>query len=301
MSQISSLARPVTARRTAGTGRSFRPRRAVLRFVLLILAILAACYALFPIVLVLAGSLQGDPAKIVTYWDPLSIKAFIPASWSTASYSSAISGSFGTAMLNSIIVAVVTVGVGLVMAIMAAFALSVLNFRFKNAIFALVVVSFLIPFDAVSIPLSGTFRAWGLSNSLIGLIIPGLGNGLAVFLLRQFFLGIPGELVDAARVDGMGTFKLITQVFVPLSKPAVIGAGLILFTTQWQEYLWPLLVIGDQGKQVAPVAIGEFVTQFSTDFRGMFAAAVLVTALPMVAVLLLQRYFTQSVIGTGDR
>jgi ABC-type glycerol-3-phosphate transport system permease component len=301
MSQTSSVLRSAVAQRTARPSRSFRPSRAAGRTVLLILAILAAIYALFPIVLVLAGSFQGDPNKIVQFWDPLSIRAFIPSSWSTASYSSTIDGSFGTAMLNSIIVAVVTVGVGLVMAIMAAFALSVLNFRFKNAVFALVVVSFLIPFDAVSIPLSGTFRAWGLSNSLIGLIIPGLGNGLAVFLLRQFFLGIPRELVDAARVDGMGTFKLIAQVFVPLSKPAVIGAGLILFTTQWQEYLWPLLVIGDENKQVAPVAIGEFVTQFSTDFRGMFAAAVLTTALPMVAILLLQRYFTQSVIGTGDK
>lgn len=268
---------------------------------LVLLALGAVAYAILPMVLVLAGSLESDPTKIFDYWDPLSFRAFVPPGLSDASYLSTIKGSFGTAMLNSIIVATATVILGLVMSILAAYALAILRFRFREAVFALVVVSFLIPFDAVSIPLSGTFRAWGLGNSLIGLILPGLANGLAVFLLRQFFLGIPHELIDAARIDGMTNRQMIQYLFLPLARASIIGAGLLLFLAQWQEYLWPLLTITDSSKEVAPVALGEFVTQFSTDFRGMFAAAVLTTALPMVLVLLLQRFFTQSVIGTEGK
>lgn len=276
-------------------------RRSALTVLWTVLAVLAAAYAVVPMVLVLAGSLDSNPANIFTYWDPLSLKAIVPPGFSGASYSSAIDGSFGTALLNSVIVAAGTVIVGLAMSILAAFSLAVLQFRFRELVFGLVVISFLIPFDAVSIPLSGTFRAWGLSNSLVGLVIPGLANGFAVFLLRQFFLGIPRELIDASRVDGMSNLQMIFFIFVPLARAAIIGAGLLLFLAQWQEYLWPLLTITSSSREVAPVALGYYVTQFSTDFRGMFAAAVLTTALPMALVLLLQRYFTQSVVGTGGK
>ena len=129
--------------------------------------------------------------------------------------------------------------------------------------FALVVVSFLIPFDAVSIPLSGTFRSWGLSNSLVGLVLPGLANGFAVFLLRQFFLDIPGELVNAARIDGMSHRQIIVYIFLPLARAAIIGAGLLLFLAQWQEYLWPLLTITTTSRRV--VSKGVRLTGGRTD------------------------------------
>jgi putative chitobiose transport system permease protein len=278
-----------------------RRKRSLVAVSLTVVAVLCAAYAIAPFVLILAGSLERNTTAILSSWDPLSIHAIIPKSLSGAGYSENVRGSFGTALRNSIVVAAATVVIGLVLAIFAAFALAVLKFRFRELVFGLVVVSFLIPFDAVSIPLSGTFREWGLSNSLIGLVIPGLGNGFAVFLLRQFFLGIPSELVDAARVDGMSNARMVWSVFIPLSKPAIISAGLVLFVGQWQEYLWPLLTVSDTSKEVAPVALGEFVTQFATDYRGMFAAAILTTAIPMVLVLLLQRYFGQTVIGTEGK
>ena len=266
--------------------------------VLLLLAIGATVYALVPIVLLVSASVDPQPDKIFSYWTPLSVHAFIPPGVSLGSYSQNVTGTFGTAIMNSIIVASVTVVVGVAMCILAAFALAVFQFRFRELLFGLLVVSFLIPFDALCIPLSGTFRSWGLGNSLTGLILPGLANGVAVFLLRQFFLGIPRELIDAGRIDGMSSWQLLRFVFVPLSKSPIIGAGLLLFLAQWQEYLWPLLTITDASHEVAPVALAEFITQFSSDFRGMFAAAVLTTALPVALVLLLQRFFVQTVIGT---
>ena len=276
-------------------------RKSLWTIVLMVLAVGATAYALVPIILLVAASVQSQPDKIFTYWDPLSIHAFIPAGISLGSYGETINGAFGTAMLNSIIVASVTVVLGVAMCVLAAFALAVLRFRFRELLFGLLVVSFLIPFDAVSIPLSGTFRTWGLGDSLTGLILPGLASGVAVFLLRQFFLGIPRDLVDAGRIDGLSSPGILRFIFIPLSKAPIIGAGLLLFLAQWQEYLWPVLTITDSSHEVAPVALGEFVTQFSTDFRGMFAAAVLTTALPVALVLLLQRFFAQTVIGTEGK
>ncbi len=169
--------------------------------VLTLVTVLVTAYAVVSMRLILSDSLTAPPAKIFNYWDP----------------PSCISGSFGTAMLNSTIVAVATVDIGIVMAIFTAFALSWLHFRFRELIFGLVVISFLIPFDAVSIPLSGTFRDWGLSNSLIGLILPGPANGHAVFLVRQFCFGIPRELIGASRIDGMTNRQMLIYVFVPLA------------------------------------------------------------------------------------
>lgn len=147
---------------------------------------------------------------------------------------------------NSILVAALTVVAGLAICAMAAFALAVIDFPGRRLVFALVVVSFLVPFEATAIPLSTTFRQWHLDNTITGLVLPGIGNGLAVFMLRQFFLGIPAEIREAAHVDGAGWWRTFWQMYLPLSRPALIGAGLILFLFQWQAYLWPILITSDR-------------------------------------------------------
>ena len=117
-------------------------------------------------------------------------------------------------------------------------------------------LSFLIPGDATAVPLASIFRSVGLQNTYWGIILPAVGNGLVVFLLRQFFLSIPPELSDAAQIDGAGWFAIFFRIYLPLSVPALIAAMLILFTSQWQAYLWPLLVAPDPNFEVAAVAIG---------------------------------------------
>jgi putative chitobiose transport system permease protein len=128
---------------------------------------------------------------------------------------------------------------GLAVCVPAAFALSVLKFRGRGLVFAVILLSFLIPFDSIAIPLSATFRTLQLEDGIFGIILPGIGNGQAIFHLRQFFLNIPLELKEAARLDGL--VPVMTKIYVPLAKPVLIGAGLLLFVFQWQSYLWPLL------------------------------------------------------------
>jgi ABC-type glycerol-3-phosphate transport system permease component len=230
---------------------------------------------------------------------PVSLWTLVPRELTLANFARLFGTDFGGAMINSSIVTVGTLVGGLAICASAAFALAVLRFPGRAAFFAVMVVSFLIPFDAIAIPLMSIFRGAGLENSYLALILPGVGNGFAVFLLRSFFLGVPTELAEAARVDGLGWWGVFWRIYLPLSKPALIGAGLILFVFQWQAYLWPLLIAPDPAMKVAPVAIAQFAGQQGVDFGAIFAGATMTALVPLLVLLFFQRYFTQSVTASG--
>jgi ABC-type glycerol-3-phosphate transport system permease component len=160
-------------------------------------------------------------------------------------------------------------------------------------------LSFLIPFDAIAIPLADLFRGWNLQNTFAGLILPGLGNGMAIFLLRTFFLSVPKELVEAGRLDGLGWWGLFRRIYLPLARPALIGAGLILFLFQWQSYVWPLLMGTDTAHIVGPVALSNMQGQFNIDYGLMFAGSMILIGIPLLIIIGFQRYFIQSVATSG--
>jgi putative chitobiose transport system permease protein len=241
---------------------------------------------------------QGETFRTLS---PVSVWTVLPREFTFDNFVRLFDGDFDRAILNSIIVTAVTLVIGLAITSTAAFALAVLRFPGRGVIFAVMVVSFLIPFDAIAIPLAAIFRDVHLESSYLGLILPGVGNGFAVFLLRGFFMGIPRELGEAARVDGLGWWGIFLRIYLPLSKPALIGAGLILFVFQWQAYLWPLLIAPDPEMKVAPVAIAQFSTQQGVDFGRIFAGATLTAIVPLVVLLFFQRYFTQSLSATGSK
>jgi multiple sugar transport system permease protein/putative chitobiose transport system permease protein len=204
-------------------------------------------------------------------------------------------------LLNSIIVALATVVVGLVVCSMAAFALAAIPFRGRGVVFGVVVVSFLIPFEAIAIPLSQAFRDWGLANSYTGLILPGVGNGLAIFTLRQFFLGVPSELREAAEMDGAGWWRVYWQIYLPLSRSALVGAGLILFLFQWQSFLWPVLIVDSDNMDLAPVTLAKNFGAFTSDYGRVFAEAVAISIIPAVLLLVFQRFFVASLKTSGSK
>ncbi|MEU2669308.1 carbohydrate ABC transporter permease [Streptomyces sp. NPDC007164] len=285
-------------RTTTAPQQPTRRRPSVLRHMPLVTAVVIGVLFALPLLWVLTGSLRpGD--KVLGGLDRLSWSSLIPTDATFHNYVTLFQGDFGRAVLNSIGVAAATVLIGLLLSAMAAFALSVFRFRGRGLVFAVILLSFMIPFDAIAIPLSDIFRDWGLQNTYTGLILPGIGNGLAIFLLRQFFLAIPRELVEAARMDGLGWWGVFRKIYVPLSRPALIGAGVTLFTFQWQSYMWPLLVGTEPDKQLGPIALGTLQGQMVVDYGQVFAAAVVLTVIPLVVLLRLQRYFTQSIAGSG--
>jgi multiple sugar transport system permease protein len=237
--------------------------------------------------------------EIFRFLSPLSVYSLIPKTLTAENFARLLNGEVGRTVFNSIFVTALTVVFGLMVSATAAFALSVLHFPLRSAVFAVVVISFMIPFDAIAIPLADTFRAVGLQNTYAGLVLPAIANGLAIFVLRQFFLGIPKEMVEAARVDGANWWTIFSRIYVPLSKPALISAGLLLFVGQWQAYLWPLLIVTEPSMQVAPVALAQFVGQYQSNFGTMFAGATIVSLIPAVILLSLQPYFVRSVSSQG--
>jgi putative chitobiose transport system permease protein len=239
--------------------------------------------------------------SIFRFLSPIGLFTFWPDEWTARNIIGVWNSPFNLAIWNSILVSTVTVVLGLVLCSMAAFALAVIEFPFRNAIFSVMVISFLIPFDAIAVPLFGIMRSFGLQDSYTGLILPGIGNGLAVFLLRQFFLGIPKEIREAAIVDGMGWFRIYRSIYVPLSIPALVSAAIILFVFQWQSYLWPLLIAPGAKYKVAAVAIAQFSNGYQIDYGLIFAAALFIAAIPMAVLTILQRFYSASIAATGSK
>ncbi len=262
--------------------------------------VVVALLFFIPLWWVVVSALRPGDA-IFRYLSPLSVWSFWPKDFTLENIVGLWEGSFRRAITNSVVVAAVTVAVGLVICSTAAFALAVIEFPLRNAIFMVMVISFLIPFDAIAVPLFGIMRDMKLQNTYTGLILPGIGNGLAVFLLRQFFLGIPKELREAAIVDGLSWFGIYWRIYLPLSGPAMVSAALILFVFQWQAYLWPLLIAPAPQYKVAAVAIAQFSGQYDANFGLIFAAALFISLIPMVILTILQRFYSASVASTGSK
>jgi len=263
-------------------------------------AIIVSLMFLLPVVWLIASTFRSSSETFASS-SPLSWNVLWPKDFTLVNLQSAVDAGFLTALGNSLFVAAATVVVGLGISAAAAFALAVVPFRGRSVMFSIIVLSFLVPFEAIAIPLSRSFSDWGLTNTLPALILPGLGNGLAVFTLRQFFLGIPQTLSEAAHVDGASWFRIFWSIYLPLTRPALIGAGLILFLFQWQAYLWPILVTSKTELDLAPVAIAKAFGAFTTDYGRVFAETAILAIIPAIVLLALQRYFVTSVASTGSK
>jgi putative chitobiose transport system permease protein len=268
------------------------------RTLLLAAAVVTAVAVFLPLWWVFVSSTRPGNTY-VNYMTPLSWKAFVPVGGDFSNYTGLLSGQFALGLFNSFFVAALTIFFGLVIAVPAAYALSAIEFRGRGLVFGFVVLVAMVPFDAIAIPLSSLFQDWGLSDSYAGLVLPALANGFAIFVLRQFFLGIPGELIDAAEVDGLGHFGTLWRIILPLSKPALIGAGMMLFLSQWQAYLWPLLIGTSPERQLAPIALANLSTLFSVNLGQILAGSFVLSVIPMILLLFFQKQYTQSLSTTG--
>lgn len=238
-------------------------------------------------------------ADVVGSFRRLGWRTFVPESVTADNFLSVAGGPLGRAIVNSLVVATATVALGLAVSALAAYALSAFRFRGRGLVFAATVLAFMVPFEALAIPLADAARTAGLENSYIGLILPGVGNGLAIFLLRQFFLDVPHEMAEAAAIDGAGPWRVLWHVYLPLTRPAMVGAGIIIFVFQWQAYLWPLLVTTDPSMDVGPVALARLFGQYGVDWGTLFAGAAVLCLVPAAILLAFQRTFAESVVGSA--
>ncbi|MDQ1642135.1 MAG: multiple sugar transport system permease protein [Actinomycetota bacterium] len=201
---------------------------------------------------------------------------------------------------NSALVAVtITLG-NLIFCSMLGYALAKLRFPGKRTIFALVLGTLMIPGVVTFVPLFVLVSNLGMANSYPGLIFPFLAGPFGVFLMRQFILGLPDELIQAARVDGASEFRIFRSVILPLCKPVLATLGILTFLSSWNQFLWPLVVAQSEDRYTLPVALAIYsIGEKKADYGLLMAGSVVVVIPVLLVFLALQRHFVRGIAMTG--
>jgi multiple sugar transport system permease protein len=203
----------------------------------------------------------------------------------------------GRNLANSAIVALTVTGLSLLINSMAGYALAKLRFRVRDRLFRTLSTGLLLPVQVSMLPLFLMFKELGLINSYWGVIIPSLASIFGIFLIRQYTLALPDDLLDAARIDGAGELRIYWSVALPVIRPILATIAIWTFLTTWNDFMWPLIVLSDESKYTLPVALANLSGEHVQDTELMMAGAV-VTVLPvMLAFLFLQRYYIQGVMA----
>ena len=228
--------------------------------------------------------------------------ALFPSEWTTDSYRLVFETiPIGRAFLNSLIVVAAVTGSVLVFGSMAGYALAKLQWKGREIVFTTILFTLMVPFLVMLIPLYTLVVGFGWTDSLLGLIVPFMMNATAVLILRQSFLTIPNDILDAARVDGCSEWRILFTVVWRLSVPALVTAGILVFVGTWNEVLWPLVVIRKEEWMTMPQMVTLFAVGGGSSARiGPQLAAALLLGLPVIlAFLFFQRHFVSSLASTG--
>ena len=210
----------------------------------------------------------------------------LPESFQFENYTFAwTAGKLGKAMLNSFLVCLITLLLTMIIGSMAAFAIGKLRWKLANAAMTYILIGMMIPVHCVLIPLFGRFARIGLTNSLLGLIIPYLTFSLPVtiFIMVGFFKSIPDELFESACIDGASIYRIFISVALPLSRTGLFVTGLMTFINNWNELLMAMVFISDDAKKTLPVSLSKFVGPYQTNYHQMFAAIV-IAIIPTIIV-----------------
>lgn len=267
--------------------------------ILYIVLIFLAIVTLFPLLWGISASFRAD-SELFAYVRPFNLHTLLPVKFTVQSYVELFTKyNFLRPVLNTIFVTFVSIFFGCILNSLAAFAFAMFDFKFKNVLFALVLLSFMIPFEAIALPLYQVADALDMVDTYQGMILPSIASGLVMFLFIQFFKDIPADLLDAARVDGANVGQVFTKILMPLSKPIFITAGLMIFMDQWNSYLWPLLIARSKDIRTIQIALSAFSTEHSTAWSALYAGSMFAALIPLGLFLPLQKYFVQGITSSG--
>ena len=263
------------------------------------LHLIVASLCILPLMWAIAASFSPNDL-VFEYAYPFSWRALFPNDFTLSAYQNLFARDFGLSLSNTFFLGVIVVIVGGVVNAMAGFAFARFTFRGKRLLFiSIILITFLVPIDLTAIPRFILVRDLGWINTWGALIVPGLANSLVIFLFRQFFEEIPQDLIDAARVDGATWLKVFFQIILPLSRPVIITAALLMFLSQWDSFFWPLLVAPHPALRVVQVEIANAIGEYQTLWNELLAGSMLAAIVPIVLLLPFQRYFIQAITSSG--
>ncbi|AQS57544.1 sugar ABC transporter permease [Novibacillus thermophilus] len=262
--------------------------------------ILLSFIVLLPVIWMVTSSFR--PHSEIFRYTEFGWELFIPVDFTFENYVDIFSNQdrpFGVYILNTLFVAVVGTVSGLFINALAAFSFAKLRFPLKKTLMVLFLSTLVIPFEAIMIPQYLLIRDLGWLDSYKALIIPQIVWAFGIFMLIQFFSDIPRDMLEAARIDGASWLQIFFRIAVPISTPALITLGIMTFINRWDEFLWPLIVISDDSRQLIQVAIASYTTQYSTSWGLIFAASTVASIPTLIIFLFLQRYYVQGITTTG--
>lgn len=256
--------------------------------------ILIAISMLIPFLWMVSTSLMGE---LEVYQFP---PRFLPSLPKWSNYPEAMTlQPFGRFFLNSLVVAAASVIGQLTFCSMAAYAFARLRFRWRDKVFALYLSTMMIPAIVTIIPAFLLINMFGWVNTYWALFTTTVSSVWGIFLLRQFFLTIPRDLEDAARVDGASELTIFLKVILPLSKPALATLAIFAFMGSWKDFLWPLIVTNRVDMRTVEVGIANFSNLYTTDWPHQMAAAVVVMLPVVIVFIAAQKYFVKGITLTG--
>lgn len=271
------------------------------------LFILVLCLIMaFPLWMTISVSLQT--MSEVYSADPV----IFPSQPQWSNYAEAMSvGNWPRYLLNSLIITVLTVGISLVINSMSGYVFARIPFRFRETLFALILVGMMIPPQITLVPVFSMLRAvpfaggnnWlgqggtGLLNTYAGLIIPYIAGSFGVFLCRQFYKGFPNELDDAALIDGCGRFGQFVRIYLPLSGPVLASLSVLKFTGTWNEYTWPLVMTTSDSMKTVQIALTMYRDEAEIKWNLLMAATLVSSSLIYVVFLFAQKHFVSGLLA----
>lgn len=277
-------------------------RRPFLTFITHLILILGVLVVAFPLyVTFIASTLTMEQVLEV----PMSL---VPGDQFWSNYSQVLSGGstrgsaapVGPMMFNSLVMALVIALGKIVISIISSFAIVYFRFPLKNFFFWMIFVTLMLPVEVRIIPTYKVVADLGMLDSYTGLTLPLIASATATFLFRQFFLTVPDELVEAARIDGAGPMRFFKDVLLPLSATSIAALFVIQFIYGWNQYLWPLLITNDESMYTAVIGIKRMIVggDAMTEWNLVMATAILAMLPPAVVVILMQKWFVKGLVDT---
>jgi sn-glycerol 3-phosphate transport system permease protein len=279
-------------------------RRPILTFVSHLILLIGVAIVVFPVFLTLVGSSQT--AEQIATANPISLMpgghmletyqlALLGGKTSTGSTIGAVLPMMWVSLVTAVLIAVGKIAISLV----SAFAIVYFRFPFKNLVFWMIFVTLMLPVEVRIGPTYEVVSNLGMLNSFAGLTVPLIASATATFLFRQFFLTVPDELVEAARIDGAGPMRFFLDVLIPLSKTSIAALFVIQFIYGWNQYLWPLLISTNEDMYPIVLGIKRFIFgEGYVEWNVVMATAILAMLPPALVVMLMQKWFVKGLVDT---
>ena len=259
----------------------------------LLMWVVAAIYA-FPVLWFVLSSFKSN-GELFSF--PLS---FLPRSWTLGGYAEAWTRfNFANYFKNTFIVAFTTTVLTVMVSAATGYALAKYKNRWLKVLFVCLLMTTMLPTEVILSPTFLVIRDLGLYNNLAGLIMPSIMTATGVFMFRQFYMGVPDELLEAARIDGSGEFQTFFRIMLPLARPTAVTLAIFSFQWRWNDYIWPLIVISDNDKYTLQVALRSIVGAENINWSVLLSASV-ISILPLLVIyLVFQRNIMDANLGSG--